>query len=193
MNELELRAVLRGDPTAVRAFVREFGPVFQAVLHRCVLGSLRERHEDALQEIMVSLFANDARALRAWKPDKGRSLRNFLAVYAEQRAIDWVRRQLRTAREQPTADQTLQDKVESTAEPSGNESPDWVAPLFARYQAEFSPEEQRLLELSYDEELSVREIAARLGISEDAVYQRRHRLKQRLLRMKEELSKKGRS
>lgn len=190
MNDLELQAVIRGEPTAVRNFIREFVPMFQAVIRKRVFGPWLEAEEDLVQEILTGLFANSARALRAWDPNKGRTLKNFLWVFAEQRIIDWMRMK-RHAREEPTETNALLRKADAESALPQSEAPDWLEPLMARFRAECSAEDQRIVELSYLEERSVREIATLLNLSEDAVYQRRHRIKLRLLQMKSEMSKSG--
>lgn len=190
MNDLELQSVIRGDPQAVRAFIREFVPLFQSVFRRKVVGSWRAQEEDLLQEILVAIFAHQARALRAWDPQKGRTLKTFLQVFAEQRTVDWLRRRYRDAREEPTEGSALLRQADADQPAEPRDAPEWLEPLFARFRAEISPEDQRIVELSYMDGLSVREIAKQLNLTDDAVYQRRHRLKLRLLKMKTELSEK---
>lgn len=190
MNELELQAVIRGNPQAVRSFMREFVPGFQAIIRRRVLGSWRDHEEDLLQEILTGLFANQARPLKAWDVQKGRSLKTFLGVFAEQRVLDWLRRRQRSAREEPTEESALVRKMDGGQVEEPRPLPDWLEPLLARFRADFSAEDQRLIELSYVDDLSVREIAVVLNLKEDNVYQRRHRIKERLLKLKAELSEK---
>lgn len=188
MNDLEIQAVVRGNPQAVRTFIRDFAPVFLSVIRRRVLGPWREYEEDLLQEILAGIFAHNARVLKAWDAQKGRSLKTFLCVFVEQRTLDWLRRRQRHAREEPTDSEALMRKVDSGQGVEPQATPDWLEPLMSRFRAEFSQEDQRLVELSYVEDLSVREIAAVLNLTEDTVYQRRHRLKVRLLKLKTELS-----
>lgn len=184
MDELALRAVIRHEPGAVREFVREYAPIFMAVIRRIVVGRWREKEDDLLQDILLGLFRNEARVLRMWDPQKGRSLKTFLQHFAQQRTIDFLRQQQRNSREVPIGDSSLLQENQPAPEAKDMEVPEWVEQLHARFRTEFSPEDQRIVEMTYVQELSVREVARALGLSEDVVYQRRHRLKQRLLKMK---------
>lgn len=190
MNELELQRVIRGEPQSVRSFIQDFGPVFRAVVRRRVSGHWRQQEDDLLQEIFSGLFAQNARVLRTWDAQKGRSLKNFLQVFAEQRTLDWLRRKHRESREELTEEAALMRKADAGQDLHKREPPEWLEPLLSQFRTECNPEDQRIVELSYIEDLSVREIAAILKLSEDAIYQRRHRLKTRLLKIKQELSEK---
>lgn len=190
MNELELQRVIRGDPQSVREFIRDFGPVFRATVRRRVVGQWRQQEEDLLQEIFSGVFAQDARILRTWDGQKGRSLKAFLQVFAEQRTLDWLRRKHREAREELTEESALIRKLDAAQDRHQREAPAWLEPLLTRFRQEYDLEDQRIAELSYIDDLSVREIASILKLSEDAVYQRRHRMKNRLLKWKQELSEK---
>lgn len=189
MNENELQAVIRGERQAVRDFIREFGPMFRQVVRQRVVGAWREREEDLLQDILTELFAHNARVLRAWDAQKGRALKTFLKVFAHQRTIDWLRRQRRSGREEPTEDAALLRRADADQD-EPHEAPDWLEPLLTRFRSECSAEDQRIIELSYIDDLSVREIAVILNLTEANVYQRRHRIKLRMLKLKQELSEK---
>lgn len=189
MTELDLQAAIRGDRRAVRAFIHEYGPVLRGVIRRMVFGNWREREDDLLQDLLLGLFRDEGRVLRMWDPQRGKTLKSFLAQFAQQRTLDWLRRQRRQSREVPTEDPSTAEGAIHPEPALPVEAPEWVQTLLERFQAECSPAEHRLVEMSYLQDISVREIAAELGLSEEAVYQRRHRIKQRLLKMKLELSR----
>lgn len=187
MNDQDLRAAIAGDPRAVRAFVQEYGPLLRALIRQMVVGAWLEREEDLLQELLLALFSDGARVLRTWDPTKGRSLKSFIWLFGRHRTIDWLRRQRRTQREQPMEDRALVQKIHEATEDEP-EAPYWLDPLLSAFRSEFSKEDQRLVEMLFLEERPVREVATTLEMSEDAVYQRRHRIKVRLLEMKRKLS-----
>lgn len=189
MNEQQLLAVIRSDPQAVRAFIHEFGALFRSVIRGRVFGAWLKREEDLLQELFLGLFRNNCRVLRLWDPHKGKSLRSFLHQFAVQRTLDWLRQQRRHSLEVPTLDPHSNDKADPSQVAASREPPEWVTELLLRFRAQCSPEEWVLIEMSYLQDRTVAEIASTLELTEENVYQRRHRIKQRLLRMKEELSK----
>lgn len=187
MDDKDLRDAIAGDQRALRVFVQEYGPLLRAMIRQMVVGAWLEREEDLLQELLLALFADGARVLRKWDPTKGRSLKSFIWLFGRHRTIDWLRRQRRTQREQPMEDRALTQKVHDATEDEP-EAPYWLDPLLNAFRSEFSKEDQRLVEMLFLEERSVREVATTLEMSEDAVYQRRHRIKVRLLEMKRKLS-----
>lgn len=189
MSPDELQAVIRGEPGPVRAFIREFGPALRAVIRRVLPRVTSHREEDLLQELMVGLFADRARALRAWDPQGGRSLRVFLCVFAQRRIIDQLRRANRRDRERPTEEADLMYFADAKGGDLAQaaESPPWLEPLLQRFRAEADESDWALVSLCFLEDLDVTEIAQRLNLSTAAVYQRRHRLKQRMLKLKEQV------
>jgi RNA polymerase sigma-70 factor (ECF subfamily) len=94
-SEASVRLVtlaLRGGPRDVERLIRELLPVIHARAARMLMGAaggahrnLREEVEDAAQEVLALLFADDGRVLRAWSPDKGLSLRNFVGLVAQRK------------------------------------------------------------------------------------------------------------
>lgn len=187
MTPQRLRAVIGGDPAAVQEFVCTFTPVLRAVVRRTLSGNDAQRIEDVLQDLFVLLFRDGGRALLAWDPALGRSLKVFLCVLAHHRAIDHVRRETRHARERPTTAEDLARQADRDTAAQPAEGPAWLETLFRRFREEASPQDQRLLEMCFLEEMDPREVAAQLDLTPEAVYQRRHRLKQRLLKLKAEI------
>lgn len=173
-----LSAVLAGDPSAIRLFYREYGPllleVIRRVLQRC---GRADESEDCLQVVFLELFSDDARALRKWHPELGRSLRTYLCVLANFRSRAWRRRR------QPLTmtDAELQRLLEAPPELGlEQESHLILDELVTRLKAECSAEEWRLFVLCFLEDRPPEEIALELGMNLPAVYQRKRRLRLRL-------------
>lgn len=188
MDEVRLRAVIQGDAKAVDAFIRDYGPALRGVVRRVVSGPLLAQEADVLQEVLLGLFQDRARVLRQWDPAGGRSLRTFLLVFAQRRTYDWLRKQQRAGRERPTEDDALIRQADGEVDAGPPEVPEWLALVYDRFLAECSEEDRRIVEMSYEEDRSVAEIAAALGMTEAAVYQRRHRIKVRLKALREEMA-----
>lgn len=190
MTPEQLEPVLRGEPRAVREFIRMYGPVLCAVVQRKLFWKLRSGVDDVMQELMLGLFRDSCRVLRAWDRNKGRELKTYLRDFAEKRTIDWLRRQARAGREQATADPILFKKAEAVAGQEESEIPLSGEPLWRQFHDQCSAEDARLLVMVYIRHLPPQQISMELGLSVEAVYQRKHRLKEKLLKMKEELSDK---
>lgn len=173
-----LAEVLAGDPSAIRLFYREYGPllleVIRRVLRRC---GRADESEDCLQVVFLELFSDNARALRKWRPELGRGLRTYLCVLANYRSRAWLRRR------QPLTltDAELQRLAEASPELGLEQEGHLILDEFVtRLKAECSPEEWRLFVLCFLEDRSPEEIALQLGMNVPAVYQRKRRLRLRL-------------
>jgi hypothetical protein len=105
-----LEKALSGDAAALRATVDQMTPVVRARVTRSLgrrLGfrapGFEDEVNDLTQEVFVTLFTSDARALRAWDPGRGLSFLNFVGLLAQHRAAQILRtnRWLYKVQEQP--------------------------------------------------------------------------------------------
>src|SRR5258707_14864714 len=70
--------------------------------------NVREEVKDLSQDVFLALFADDARVLRSWQPERGLSLENFVGLVAERLAVSILRSQRRSPwSSDPTLDATL--------------------------------------------------------------------------------------
>ena len=181
-----VQRVLGGDARAVRALVDQLTPVIQArvarALHRRARQAsgrnVRQEVEDFTQEVMVSLFTDKGRALRAWDPARGLSLENFVGFVAE-RQIASI---LRTAKRSPwTEDPTLAGDLEGPAGSDDSlaaalESQQLWEVVLDRLTERLSPLGAALFEAVWLNERSVSEAAEQFHMSKDAVYAWQSRL-----------------
>ena len=69
---------------------------------------VRQELEDIAQEVFAALFADGARLLKMWSPERGLSLANFVGLLAEREAISILRSGRRSPwTEDPTLDTEL--------------------------------------------------------------------------------------
>jgi RNA polymerase sigma factor (sigma-70 family) len=178
-------AALQGDPDAIRRMTLALMPVVQARVARVLLRraasargrNVRQEVEDLTQEVFAALFANGAKALKAWSPERGLSLANFVGLIAE-REVTSV---LRSGKRSPwTEDPTLIEDMDS-----GDLSPSPEVAVGSRevlervldeLRARLSAKGMRLFLLLYVEEHPVAEVATMTGMSHDALYAWRSRL-----------------
>lgn len=181
-NHIALDQVLAGDNAAIADFVATMTPVIQARVARCLLkGTPRDiRHdtEDHCQDVYAHLFADSAKILKNFDTTHGLSLRNYVGLVAERRVIDL----LRSSKSNPWRENT---SLEGDALlMCGNGSPEREATgqsalgaLFDLLRSTLSPFAWRLFQLLYVHELSVGEVSTQTGLSSDAVYAWRSRLR----------------
>jgi RNA polymerase sigma-70 factor (ECF subfamily) len=191
----DIERVLAGEPTALKAFVRELTPVIQARVakalfvqrHRAVGRDVRQEVEDLTQELFVVLFADRGAVLRHWDPEKGLSLKNFVGLVTERQ----VRAILCTGKrcpwtEDPTLDVELVAEADRRAEASVRIRVDEPEQRFAsaevlhvvleRLEQQLSPLGMRLFQLLVLEEHEVEKVCAQMSMKRDAVYAWRSRL-----------------
>ncbi len=160
-------------------------PVVQARVARVLLRraasargrNVRQEVEDLTQEVFAALFAKRAKVLKAWSPERGLSLANFVGLIAE-REVTSV---LRSGKRSPwTEDPTLVEEMDS-----GDVSPSPEVTVGSRevlervmdeLRARLSAKGMRLFLLLYVEEHPVAEVATMTGMSHDALYAWRSRL-----------------
>jgi len=178
---------IAGDGPALRSLVELLTPVIQARVARALLAfrpsndgrPVRPQVEDLTQEVLLVLFADGARVLRSWRQEQGLSLENFVGLVARRRAISWLRSGRRSSwREDPTLDGAEAPEPAAAEDPEGEAaSREQLRLLLRRLQEELSPLGWRLFELLLVQERSVEEVERRTGMSRDALYAWRSRLR----------------
>jgi RNA polymerase sigma-70 factor (ECF subfamily) len=183
-SELVERALAR-DGEALRALVDALTPVIQARVARALLRraasasgrNIRQEVADLTQDVFAALFAEQGKALRAWKPERGLSLANFVGFVAERQVASI----LRTTRRSPwTEDPTLMEELDTPEDaPSVElrlESQQMLEALLDRLREELSPLGLSLFELIFIQQRTVPEVCAQTGMSREAVYAWQSRL-----------------
>jgi DNA-directed RNA polymerase specialized sigma24 family protein len=167
---------LAGDQLALTRLVASLTPVVQARVARTLLArrasraggrNLRHEVEDLSQEIFLALFASGGRVLRSWRAERGLSLESFVGLVSERHVVSF----LRSGRRNPWREQ--------------------LGLLLERLQRTLSPLGRQVFELLFVQELSLPEAMARSGLSADAVYAWRSRLRRAAREAMAELSKSG--
>lgn len=187
-RESLLRRALAGEPDALSDLVALLTPVIQARVTRTLFArrsmlaggrSIREEMEDLTQDIFLYLFDRDARVLRRWQKERGLSLENFVGLVAERQVISF----LRSGRRNPRQEEAWMED-DDFDHPAADSSPEEVAVsrehlslLFDRLREEVSPLGQHIFDLLYVQELSTAEVMKETGLSDDAVYAWRSRLR----------------
>ncbi len=147
--------------------------------------AIQQEVEDLCQHVFVRLFERDGRALRAWRPDGGRNLPNFVRWFAVQQ----VAMTLRSGRSNPWTDDPwpahdIQEMATPDAGPARRiEARSQLDALLALLQTELDSRQWQLFVLLFVEDRSVEEVCAETQLKPADVYQWRRRLRQRVTRL----------
>ena len=194
-----VRSALAGDPTALTRLVAVLTPVIQArvartlLAHRSRLASgrdVRQEVEDLSQEVFLKLFSRDGHILRSWQAELGLSLENFVGLAAKRQVLSFLRSGRRNPWKEDTSF-TAEDLETEALEPGPEEiaaSREHWALVLDRLREELSPLGWWLFELLFIQELSVDEARAATGLSADAVYAWRSRLRSLVRKLLAEMS-----
>ncbi|MBI4511949.1 MAG: sigma-70 family RNA polymerase sigma factor [Deltaproteobacteria bacterium] len=187
-QELVHRA-LAGDAPSVRALVDALSPVIQArvarALRRRAVGAGRrdsqQEVDDMTQEVFLSLFENQGRALRAWDPGRGLSLVNFAGFLAERQVASILRNGRRSPwKEDPTLSEDFDALDYPAVSAPGPErevaSREFLSTLLDRLREALTPKGFQLFELLMVDERPVEDVCRITGLQADAVYTWRSRL-----------------
>jgi len=188
---------LAGDRLALTRLVAALTPVVQARVARTLLSrrwgrggrDIRHEVEDLAQDVFLSLFANQARVLRSWQAERGLSLENFVGLVSERYVVSFLRSGRRNPwKEELASGEELDVRID---EPS----PDRVAAgrqqlrlLVDGLRDHLSPLGFHLFQLLFVQELSLPETMAASGLSADAVYAWRSRLRRLARELMSDLS-----
>ena len=177
---------LEGNGAATRRLVRRMTAVIHQRVGQVVLRKrasaagrdIRQDVEDLVQEVLAVCFANRARVLRTWDPNRGLSFDNFVGLVAQREALSI----LRTAKRSPwTEDPTLPSTLEVIAAPGGGaqqrvESKDMLVKLADRMRERLSPMGMRYFSALFVEQRDVQQVAQEAGTTTGALYMWRLRL-----------------
>lgn len=194
-----LREALAGDQVALERLIAALTPVIQARVARALLArralraggrDVRQDVEDLTQEIWVALFAQGARVLRSWQAARGLSLPNFVGLVSERHVASF----LRSGRRNPHREELATgEDLEATADAPDPEEitagREQVRLLLDRLFEKLSPLGRQVFEILFVQELSLPEAIAASGLSADALYAWRSRLRRLAHELQQELSR----
>ncbi|MGH1344090.1 MAG: sigma-70 family RNA polymerase sigma factor [Nannocystales bacterium] len=169
-----MTALVEGLRPAVQA------EVAYALLRRCGQAgpSARQDLADHVQEVFVSLLANDGKALRSWDPKGGRSLTSFVRLVARRQVATALRSGRKNPwREAPTDSEVLESVPAQQEHAQRVESADLLARVLQCIYGRLDERGLLLFQMLYVEERSVEEAQASTGMTRDAVYAWKSRLK----------------
>ena len=185
-----IEQALAGEPVSVRRLVDRLSPVIArrvtATLWRvrsARRANVQQDAADLIQDVFLSLFQNDGKALRAWDPRRGMALDSFVGLLAQHQVISL----LRSGRISPWREDPL-DTEEAAELDSAAPTPEAVfssreklSALLERVRQSLSPRGLELFQRMFIDEEPIEQLMAATGMTRDALYQWRSRL-QRTIR-----------
>ncbi|MEO1338418.1 MAG: sigma-70 family RNA polymerase sigma factor, partial [Myxococcota bacterium] len=142
-------------------------------------GDLGRDLEDLMQEVFVRLFAENARALRAWDPDRGLSLVGFVRMVADRE----VSNVFASGRRQPSAERLeLEENMDLHARSTAPDEErraidrDLLLKVYRELQTWLTPRGRELFTVVYLEERPLEEVAERFEMKRGALYAWRNRV-----------------
>jgi RNA polymerase sigma-70 factor (ECF subfamily) len=201
-DSLRIRAALRGELDAIAGLVEDLTPVVQSRVARALLKSgrgnsarLRPEVEDACQEIMAQLFVDDGRLLLAWQPERGLSLGAFVGLIAQRQVLSLLRSRRRSPFSAEPTDPVLFDNdagLGASSDTSGNsEAKEMLRLVSHRLEERLSPAGLEMFYRLYVWEQSPDEVSQETGLSVEAIYQWRSRIRKAAVDVQRELSNDG--
>jgi DNA-directed RNA polymerase specialized sigma24 family protein len=133
---------------------------------------------DMVQDVFLSLFQSDGKALRAWDPARGMSFDSFVGLLAQHQVIS-ILRSGRTApwREEPADMERLEAVGTAAATPEAViSSRENLRELLDRLRERLSPRGLELFQRIVIDEEPAESLLATTGLTRDAIYQWKSRL-----------------
>ena len=187
-----VRSALAGDTAAVQAVVDSLTPVIQARVARALLRrkgaaqgrNVRQEIEDLTQDCFVALFRADGKLLRGWDPERGMALKSYVGLVAEQQVSQVLRSRRRSPwTEDPTEDSKMPSDTTVSSPEDRAATRQALERLLVALKAELSPQGLQMFQLLMVQQRPVPEICEATGLSADAVYAWRSRLKRTVRRV----------
>ncbi|MCA9704493.1 MAG: sigma-70 family RNA polymerase sigma factor [Myxococcales bacterium] len=181
-------AIVNGARSAFVALYHHYEGKVRYGVAQAVLKSGRKADiEELLQEIWCRLMSNDRRLLSYYDPERGR-FGPFIGWVAYQQTLYVLNLQCNKTQDErlPRGGDLMMDDHASRFAAEVIQS-DLVQKLLDQVDAELDEPDRVLLREHYLADKTLREVANGLGVCENTIYQRNHRLKKKLLRIGEQL------
>ena len=177
--DLVARAVA-GDRAATTALVALVRPVIQARVARALLRrsgqragrELRQDVDDLVQEVLLGLFASDAKALRDWDPSRGLGLLGYVGLIADRDVVSVMRSRRRNPwTEEPSPDSSLELTLGGDDGPAlAAENRELLGRVLQALEKKLTARGRQLFQLLVVEEQPVEEICRAFEMTPDSLY-----------------------
>jgi RNA polymerase sigma-70 factor, ECF subfamily len=179
-----LDAVLAQDEIAWRELIRRF----RGLIYRCITKVLckyesvlsNEDVNEIFSEVCLNLLRDDMKKLRAYDPSRGSKLGSWIGLISINTSYDHLR---------VTARQPILDRLEGTLVEREDSHPSPLELLLDKERwlrlntlaSDFSPKDQRFMELYFARGMAPTEVARLMNISVKTVYSKKNKIRNRLV------------
>lgn len=195
-ERLLIDAVLRREPGAWQRFFQKHERLVMACLrrvyHRYHVPLPQEEMEDLVGTVCLDLVRDDFRKLRLFDPDRGYRLSSWVGLIATNVAHDALRRRAPAAASTDDAQSPVAELQSPLPDPLEQADHREQVELLARAVSSLSRTEQEFVRRYYLEGNSPEEIAQATGVSVNTVYSRKNKVRAKLLRLVEGLTREPR-
>lgn len=178
-----IRRALEGDVRSTRVLVDALYPVIARRVGATLWQRTRRRGvaqevNDLVQEVFLSLFECEGKALRAWDPARGMSLDRFVGMLAQHQVISILRSGRASPwRDEPTEAETLDRLGETRLTPESiTAARQDLRLLLDQLREQLSPRGLELFQRIIVDEEPLESLMRTTGMSADAIYQWRSRM-----------------
>jgi RNA polymerase sigma-70 factor (ECF subfamily) len=189
-----IERALAGERAGMKDLVDLLTPVVQARVNRKLFErgprgrDLRQEVADFTQEVFLSLFDQGGRALRAWDPERGLTLKSFVGLLAERQIVSVLRSGRRSPfTEEPTEPASLMEQGGGELAERKLESREELGLLWESLVVRQSALGLDMFRRLFVECQSPEQIQRELRMSADAVYAWRSRLRRQVIELAREL------
>lgn len=185
----DIDEALRGDRRAMQALVKVLRPAIQAEVGFALLRAARSEHRDPRQEaldmvqdVFASLLASNGKILRSWEPQRGSSLPSFVRLVARRHVASVLRSKRRNPYREASASDTLgARKSEGDGPEAQAELRERLARTWEVLEARLDERSLLLFDLLYVQERSIPEVMEITGMTRDAIYAWRSRVRRNVI------------
>ncbi|MEM7159607.1 MAG: sigma-70 family RNA polymerase sigma factor [Myxococcota bacterium] len=180
-----LDRVFLGDPTAFKDFYERYSPTVRWAVGMRVYRwpQLAPLLDDITQEVWLQLTRRRFKVLRYYNAAYGASFSRFLAVVSARLGWRIAKRRL----EHPVEEMGPNDELDNDDLASRLINADILSRLVRMMKNRLEADDIQLFTRHFVEGEPLKDIGRAMGISDDAVYQRKHRLQKKILYMADDL------
>jgi DNA-directed RNA polymerase specialized sigma24 family protein len=178
-----IRQALDGDVKSTRVLVEALHPIISRRVAATLWQRARRRNvaqevNDLVQDVFLSLFQSDGKALRAWDPGRGMSLERFVGMLAQHQVVSILRNGRASPwRDEPTEAETLGRLGETTTTPESiTAAREDLRMLLDRVREQLSPRGLELFERIIVDQEPLASLTETTGMTADAIYQWKSRI-----------------
>jgi RNA polymerase sigma-70 factor (ECF subfamily) len=191
----DIERATNGDERAAAALVAEVVPIIRRRVTRTLIRdrarsgrAIATDVDDLTQEVLLALFADQGRILRAWAPDRGLSFEEFVGLVARRHTLSILRSRRKspfnTQPVDPNELENLPPESRRRGADRSSETRQSLERLTNALRRRLSPAGVEMFHRLFVEEASVREISRDTGLSADSVYQWRTRIRKAALELR---------